>query len=77
MRCSFPTGPIALHIGSRVRERRAELGLSRGVVATAIRGTIEDLEDAEVGRSHFTADEIFELCSVLRVSPSWFFEGLL
>lgn len=74
---SIAAGPVAFHIGSRVAARRVELGLSRDVVATTIRGTVEDLEDAEAGRSNFTAAEIYELCGVLRVAPSWFFEGLL
>lgn len=67
---------LALQIGTRVQTRRLECGLSEEVVARAIGCDIDHLQGAEAGKANFTAPNIVDLCSVLRVMPSWFFEEI-
>ncbi len=67
---------ISLHVGERVRHRRVCDGLSQEAVARALDMAIVDYQDAEAGEVNFTAEDIYNLCSVLRVRVSWFFEGL-
>ena len=77
MEHSLSPSRVAHHVGSRVRARRVELGLSENETAAAISVTVEDLLEAEAGRANFTAAEIYQLCGLLRVTVSWFFEGLV
>ena len=66
----------AVAIGARVRSRRIESELSVEAVARALNCDICHLQAAEAGQVNFTAQNIVDLCSVLRVLPSWFFEGV-
>ena len=71
----FP-GRAAISIGERVRNKRLEDGLTEEAVARALNCEISDFQAAESGEVNFTAEDIVGLCSILRVTPSWFFEGL-
>jgi len=51
--------------------------MSDEAVASAIGKPLADFTTAESGTSNFTAEDIVNLCPVLRVKPSWFFDGLL
>ena len=64
-------------IGERVRRKRLHDGLTEEAVARALNCEIEDLRAAEAGQVNFTAEDIVGLCAILRVVPSWFFEGLI
>lgn len=72
-RCS----QIAAHMGAKVRERRRTSNLTQETVAEAIGRSVMELAAVESGDSMLTPGEIVGLCSILRVRPSWFFEGLL
>jgi transcriptional regulator with XRE-family HTH domain len=63
-------------IGEHVRSRRIEGGLSEEAVARVLGCDIAHLEAAERGEINFTPEQVFELCTILRVTPSWFFEVL-
>lgn len=76
MRQSRSDNLVALTIGARVRARRIENNLSEQAVARAIDKSIAHLQAAEEGQCNFDAEDIVALCPVLRVMPSWFFEGL-
>ena len=67
----------AIAIGEKVRSRRIEDGLTEEAVARALGCDIDDLRAAESGEVNFTAEDIVGLCPILRVTPSWFFEGLI
>ena len=67
----------AIAIRDRVRNRRLEGGLTEEAVARALGCDIEDFRAAESGGGKFSAEDIVGLCTILRVTPSWFFEGLL
>lgn len=63
-------------IGSKVRSRRISDNLTEEAVARALRCNVNHLRAAESGEINFISKNIVDLCSVLRVMPSWFFEGL-
>lgn len=66
----------AQNIGERVRVRRTQDGLSVEAVARVLGIEQVALEAAERGDVNFTAEQLFELSTILRVMPSWFFDGL-
>jgi len=67
---------IAHIMGEQIRNRRIESGLSLEAVARVLGCEIAELEAAESGAAKFTSAQIVDLCPILRVLPSWFFEGL-
>ncbi len=64
---------LAFAIGAKVRERRVASGLREEDVARVLGCDVEHLQAAEAGERHFTAENIIDLCPILRVVPSWFF----
>lgn len=68
--------PAAVAIGAKVRIRRIQDGLGEQAVARALGCDVEHLRAAEAGQIHFTPENIVDLCPILRVVPSWFFEGI-
>lgn len=70
-------GRAAIIIGERVRNKRLQDGLTEEAVARALNCDIHDYRASEAGEANFTAEDIVGLCSILRVLPSWFFEGLI
>ncbi len=68
---------LATTIGGRVRVRRIAVGLTEEAVARALDCAVDDLRAAEQGEMNFTAEDIVGLCTILRVRPSWFFEGIV
>lgn len=77
MYLSLISGRAAEVIGSKVRDRRINNNLTEEVVAGVLGCNVDHLRAAEAGEINFTAENIVGLCSILRVLPSWFFEGLL
>ena len=67
---------IAFCIGRRVQARRESMMFSHEAVAAALRKPVAYLQDAEAGRVNFSAADIIEMCILLKVEPSWFFENL-
>lgn len=70
------SGSLAFKIGSKVRSRRIEGNLTEEAVARALGCDVDHLRAAEAGRINFSAENIVGLCPILRVMPSWFFEGI-
>ncbi|RYF16178.1 MAG: XRE family transcriptional regulator [Oxalobacteraceae bacterium] len=70
------SGNFAFKIGSKVRSRRIEDNLTEEAVARALGCDVDHLRAAEAGQINFTPENIVDLCPVLRVMPSWFFEGI-
>lgn len=66
----------AVLIGARVRDRRLENNLNEDDVSRAMGCEVSHLRAAEAGEINFTPQNIVDLCSVLRVLPSWFFEDV-
>lgn len=64
-------------IGEKVRNKRIADGLSEEAVARALKCDVKELRAAESGKVRFKSEDIVELCTILRVTPSWFFEELI
>ena len=67
---------LDMHIGRRVYERRTELGIEQVILAKALSVSAQDLDECETGRSRIPATLLFQVCEVLGVPVTYFFEGL-
>jgi NitT/TauT family transport system substrate-binding protein len=65
------------HVSARVRARRRELKITRDTAARALRISVAQLDRLEKGRVSIEARQIDRLCTLLDVTPSYFFHGLL
>ncbi len=64
------------YVGSRIRERRIMLGLSQQQMADMIGVTYQQAHKYEKGINRISAGRLFEIAQVLKVSVSYFYEGL-
>lgn len=69
--------PMDRHVGSRMRLRRMELGLSATRVAEAVGRTRQQVEKWEKGDGRLAAGQIYEVAKILNVAPGWFFDGFV
>ncbi len=72
----FPVSEIAARMGERIRARRLEMQLRLEDLASFIRTSESDVQAIEAGQKTLTARQLYELCPLLEVTPSWFFDGL-
>ncbi len=70
------THPVDLHVGARLRDRRAELGLTQASVAKAVGIRFQQIQKYERGANRVSASRLWELARVLDVGIDYFFEGL-
>ncbi len=70
------SGPIDIHVGSRVRLRRNLLGLTLQTLAKAVGVSYQQLQKYERGVNRVGASRLFNLGRVLDVPVSFFFEDL-
>lgn len=69
--------PTALdvHIGKRLRERRALAGLSQEKIADKTNLTFQQIQKYENGTNRITASRLYELARILRVPVAFFYAG--
>lgn len=67
---------IAVHVGARIRERRIMVGMSAAQLAARIGVTQQQQHKYERGLNQISAGRLYEVASVLGVSPAHFFEEL-
>jgi NitT/TauT family transport system substrate-binding protein len=65
------------HVAARMRARRRELKITRDTAARALRVSVGQLDRLEKGRASIQVSQIDRLCTLLDVTPSYFFHGLL
>lgn len=65
------------HVARRIGMRRRELKITRDTAARALRISISQLDRLERGRIGIQAIQIDRLCTLLSVTPSYFFRDLL
>jgi NitT/TauT family transport system substrate-binding protein len=65
------------HVAARMRARRRELKITRDTAARALRVSVAQLDRLEKGRVSIQASQIDRLCTLLEVTPSYFFRDLL
>jgi transcriptional regulator with XRE-family HTH domain len=63
-------------VGERLRERRADLGLTQKDVGEAIDLTYQQVQKYERGIDRISASTLFHMAVLLRVPISYFFQGL-
>lgn len=72
----MPHHPIDVHVGLRVRQRRALLGMSQTDLGKAVGLTFQQVQKYERGANRVSASRLFEFAAVLDVSPSHFFDEM-
>lgn len=68
--------PVDIHVGQRIKEIRTVRGLTQSNVAEQLGISFQQLQKYETGANRVSASRMFELSKLLKVSPSFFFEGL-
>jgi transcriptional regulator with XRE-family HTH domain len=67
--------PIDVHVGSRVRIRRVELGMSQGKLGDALGITFQQVQKYEKGTNRIGASRLQHVSGILQVAVAHFFEG--
>lgn len=67
---------IDKYVGSRVKARRQELGVSQEKLGNALGVTFQQIQKYEKGTNRISASRLQQIGSVLGVPAAFFFEGL-
>jgi transcriptional regulator with XRE-family HTH domain len=62
------------HVGTRIRTRRVELGLSQSALADALGITFQQIQKYEKGSNRVSASRLQKISDVLQVQVSFFFD---
>jgi transcriptional regulator with XRE-family HTH domain len=73
---SMNAGSIDTHIGSRLRARRKQLGLSVADLAAKSGIAEKELQRMELGQSRIDAALLYTMSKILDVPVGYFFDGL-
>lgn len=65
-----------MHVGSRIRLRRAELKISQYELAERLSIAFQQVQKYEVGRNRVSASRLVDIAEALNVRPSYFFQGV-
>jgi transcriptional regulator with XRE-family HTH domain len=63
-------------IGTRLRVRRLEIGLSQGRLASVVGITFQQIQKYERGSNRIAASRLYDLARVLKVPIDYFFQDL-
>ncbi len=69
-------GPIDVHVGARVRQRRVLLGMTQTNLSDAIGVSYQQMQKYERGMNRIGASRLFDLSRVLDVSIQFFFDDM-
>jgi transcriptional regulator with XRE-family HTH domain len=67
---------IDQHVGSRLRYRRLNLGMSQEALAEAVGLRFQQIQKYEKGQNRIGASRLYRLAVALKVPLEYFFEGL-
>jgi len=67
---------VDAHVGERIRERRAMLGLTQEHLASALNISYQQVQKYETGANRVSAGRLYEIAKKLDVGVSYFFDGL-
>ena len=67
--------PIDKHVGSRVRMRRMMLDTSQTTLGDALGITFQQVQKYEKGTNRISASRLQQVCHVLQVPVTFFFDG--
>ncbi len=68
--------PVDVHVGARVRMRRAFLGMSQTKLGDAIGLTFQQVQKYERGTNRMGSSRLYDLSHVLDVPVEFFFEDM-
>ena len=68
--------PVDVHVGGRVRARRAFLGLSQTKLGAAVGLTFQQIQKYERGANRIGSSRLYQFAGILDVPVSFFFEGV-
>ena len=67
--------PIDVHVGSRVRIRRLELGMSQEKLGDALGLAFQQVQKYEKATNRISASRLQHVSRILQVAIAYFFEG--
>ena len=68
--------PIDIHVGSRLRLRRALIGMSQEKLGNALEITFQQVQKYEHGTNRISSSRLFQISRILDVSVSFFFDDM-
>lgn len=68
--------PVDIHVGQRLKQLRILRGMTQTDVADGLSISFQQVQKYELGRNRISASKLFELAHILKVAPSYFFDGL-
>lgn len=68
--------PIDAHVGERIRNRRAAMGLTQTDLGAAIGVKFQQIQKYETGANRVSASRLYATANRLKVPVHFFFEGL-
>ncbi len=69
-------GPIDVHVGARLRQRRTLLGMNQTDLGDALGLTFQQVQKYENGANRISASRLFALSRVLDVPVEYFFDDM-
>ena len=69
-------GPIDVHVGARLRQRRTLLGMNQTNLGNAIGVTFQQVQKYENGMNRISGSRLFALSRVLDVPVEYFFDDM-
>jgi transcriptional regulator with XRE-family HTH domain len=68
--------PIDVHVGARLRRRRAMLNLTQGALAERLGLSFQAIQKYESGENRLSSAKLWQLSQFLGVGVQYFFAGL-
>ncbi len=69
-------GPVDVHVGARLRQRRALLGMTQTNLSDALGMSFQQVQKYERGTNRISASRLFALSRVLDVPVEYFFDDM-
>ncbi len=69
-------GPIDVHVGARVRQRRALLGMNQTKLGEELGMSFQQVQKYEKGTNRISSGRLYDLARVFDVSVEHFFEDM-
>jgi transcriptional regulator with XRE-family HTH domain len=67
---------VDVHVGKRMRQRRALLGMSQSTLGKAVGLTFQQVQKYERGANRIGSSRLYEFAQALDVPVSYFFDGM-
>ncbi|WP_370154362.1 helix-turn-helix domain-containing protein [Ferrovibrio sp.] len=72
----MPKNPVDVHVGNRLKLRRALVGMSQDRLGQIVGLTFQQIQKYEKGANRIGASRLYQFATILDVPPAYFFEGL-